>query len=285
MSNKKLQEYIADDCVAQKTVANVATKGGDPVAGTACEFHGISFVWIPAGEFLMGGPYDEIGRDSDEGPVHKVAFKSGFWMGECTVTQKQWWNVMGSYPSEWQEVEVIDSSPGEWKGDNLPVIMVSWNAAQDFLKRLNQQSGQSFRLPSEAEWEYACRAGTTGPFSFDLPITTDKANYDGGFSYVGSPEGEFRDRPLPVRSFQPNPWGLYQMHGNVSEWVQDAWHQNYEGAPKDGSAWLLGNDNMRVLRGGSWRDSPGFLRSALRYGNPVNDRSSHIGFRLIIGCG
>jgi len=270
---------------------------------TKCDFFGMPFMWMPAGEFMMGAYDDEdaIVPNPYEFPQHRVTFRHGFWMGECTVTQKQWWDVMGSYPSEWQEVEVIDSIPSEWKRDDLPVMMVNWNEAQNFLKRLNQQSRQSFRLPSEAEWEYACRAGTTGPFSFDLPITTDKANYNGGFSYAGSPEGEFRGRPLPVRSFQPNPWGLYQMHGNVWEWTQDAWHQNYEGAPIDGTVWesnaprmhairvvgkpikIVPRRDIRVMRGGDASGSPDCLRSAFRTWFPAESSPTYGGFRLVHG--
>ena len=146
----------------------------------------------------------------------------------------------------------------------------------------------AYRLPSEAEWEYACRAGTTGPFSFELPITTDKANYNDNDSYAGSLPGEFRCKTTPVRQFAPNPWGLYDMHGNVWEWCQDVWHESnmhyesYVGAPVDGTAWMTGGDQTRrVLRGGAWLYEPRYLRSAHRGGYDAGLRSFNFGLRLV----
>ena len=157
--------------------------------------------------------------------------------------------------------------PGDlgWGRANRPVINVSWNDAQAYCAWLTEQTGRAYRLPSEAQWEYACRAGTTTPFHFGARITTDQANFDGNYTYNGSAKGEYREQTVPVGSFPPNAFGLYDMHGNVWEWCQDAWHGNYKDAPTDGSAWEAKGDLSRVLRGGSWSYNPRDCRAAYRY--------------------
>jgi formylglycine-generating enzyme required for sulfatase activity len=147
---------------------------------------------------------------------------------------------------------------------------------------LSEATGKSYRLPSEAEWEYACRAGTKTAFSFGDTITTDQANYDGNFTYNGSPRGAYRRGTTPVGTFAANPWGLFDMHGNVWEWVQDVVHDNYDGAPLDGSAWEEGGDQARrILRGGSWLYNPRYLRSALRNGFSAALSNDIVGFRVV----
>lgn len=217
-------------------------------------------VVIPAGSFMMGS---NDGGDNEK-PIHRVTLRS-FALGKYVVTQGQWKALMGDNPSYFKDC-----------GENCPVETVSWNAAQQFIQKLNQKTGQQYRLPSEAEWEYAARAGTTTAFWWGDSITTDQANYN------GSPKGQYRQGTVPVNSFQPNPWGLYQMHGNVWEWVQDVDHKDYNGAPTDGSAWVSGGEQkLRVSRGGSWHSTPILLHSARRGPTslPVY-RSPMIGFRL-----
>jgi len=214
----------------------------------------LEMVSIPGGSFMMGSPEDEEGRDGSESPQHKVNIPP-FFLGRYSVTQQQYEAVMGYNPSY-------------FKGANRPVEMINWNQATEFCQRLSQKTGRQYRLPSEAEWEYACRAGTTTPFCFGETITTDLANYYGKKTYGSAPEGVFRRQTTDVGSFPPNAFGLYDMHGNVWEWCQDVWHGNYNGAPTDGSAWESGGDSaFRVLRGGSWlfescRCADRFLRHA-----------------------
>lgn len=186
----------------------------------------IEMVYVQGGAFLMGSPENETGRTVDEGPQRRVSVP-GFYIGKYEVTQAQWRAVMGNNPSS-------------FKGDNRPVENVSWNDAQEFCRKLSQMTGKTYRLPSEAEWEYAARAGTTGP-------------YAGNLDAMGWYEKNSGGKTQPVGQKQANAWGLFDMHGNVWEWCEDFWHANYNGAPTDGSAWLSGGDSRyRVLRGGSW---------------------------------
>jgi eukaryotic-like serine/threonine-protein kinase len=228
----------------------------------------LEMVAIPAGEFMMGSPAGELERSDSEGPQRRVKIV-GFYMGRFTVTQAQWQAVMGN-------------NPARFKGENHPVEQVSWNDAQEFCKKLSQLTRRTYRLPSEAEWEYACRAGTTTPFHFGPTITPELANYDGNYAYGSGQTGQFRNQTAPVGSFPANGFGLYDMHGNVWEWCLDHWHENYSGAPTDGSAWVEnGNSSLRVLRGGSWYNSPGHCRSAPRLRNNPEDRYFD-GFRLVL---
>ena len=166
------------------------------------------------------------------------------------------------------------------QADNHPVVCVSWNDAQAYIAWLNQTSGQTYRLLSEAEREYAARGGTQTAFWWGDSINAAQANYDGNYSYNGSPKGEYRRATVPVNSFSPNPFDLYNVHGNVWEWVEDCWHDNYSGAPTDGSAWTTGDCRYRVLRGGSWYSFPPFLRSAYRYRHSPDIRNNDFGLRL-----
>jgi formylglycine-generating enzyme required for sulfatase activity len=172
--------------------------------------------------------------------------------------------------------------PGDrgWGRGNRPVINVSWNDAKAYVAWLSRKTGKTYRLLSEAEWEYAARAGTTTPFSTGQTITTDQANFDGNSTYGGGRKGVFRQKTVEVGSFAPNPFGLYDMHGNVWEWVEDCWNDDYTGIPMDGSASIFGDCNTRALRGGSWAGGPGFLRSASRGSDWANHRSDVYGFRV-----
>jgi formylglycine-generating enzyme required for sulfatase activity len=229
----------------------------------------LEMVAIPGGTFMMGYPEIEKERYNNEGPKRSVTVPA-FFMAKYPVTQTQWQAVMGNNPSRFQ-------------GLNRPVENVNWNDAVEFCQKLSQKTGKDYRLPSEAEWEYACRAGTTTPFYFGETITPDLANYNGNSTYGNEKEGVFREQTTDVDSFPPNAFGLYDMHGNVWEWCQDVWHENYNGAPTDGSAWESGGDsNQRLLRGGGWDDTPEDCRSACRGRDRPGDRSDGVGFRIAV---
>ena len=252
----------------------------------------LDLMLIPGGTFTMGSPPDELGRYDDEDPQHEVSV-SPFLMGRYPVTQAQWRVI--ALREDLQANTELDSDPASFKGDDRPVEQVSWYDAIEFCARLSRLSGRTYRLPTEAEWEYACRAGTTTPFHFGESITTELANYrgiadeDAPEEYPGhygrGPAGEYRKSTTPVNHFHPlaNTWGLCDLHGNVWEWCQDHWHDNYEQAPTDGSAWLKDEQQagLRVLRGGSWLNNPGNCRSACRYNYNPGFRSFVTGFRVV----
>jgi formylglycine-generating enzyme required for sulfatase activity len=240
-------------------------------------------VRIQGGTFTMGSPSSERERYDNEGPQHRVTLSS-FYMGKYEVTQKEWQALMGTNPSY-------------FKGDNLPVEYVSWYDAVNYCNARSKKEGltpaytvsgtnvtwnrkaNGYRLPTEAEWEYACRAGTTGPFNTGNNITTSQANYDGNYPYNGNAKGQYRGKTTAVGSFPPNAWGLYDMHGNVWEWCWD-WYGSYSsGARTDPTGASSGS--YRVYRGGCWCTYGLLLRSAYRsYYNP-DDRGSILGFRLV----
>ncbi len=249
----------------------------------------LEMVSIPEGSFLMGSPQDELKRDSNESPQHQVTVQP-FFIGKCLVTQAQW-QAVASLPQVNKELNP-DSS--HFQGSNRPVERVSWYEAVEFCDRLSQHTGKSYSLPSEAEWEYACRAGTTTPFHFGETITSELANYDATSTYGVGVKGTYRKETTPVGSFEvANAFGLYDMHGNVLEWCLDDWHDNYEGAPTDGSAWFDSKNNnlsqkegSAVLRGGSWVNIPGYCRSAYRDFNLARDNHINIiGFRIVCAAG
>jgi formylglycine-generating enzyme required for sulfatase activity len=232
--------------------------------------HGVTLdmAAIPGGTFMMGSPEKE--QILSEIPQHQVTVPS-FFMGKYPVTQAQYQAIMGANPSY-------------FKGSNRPVECVSWNDAVAFCEKLSQKIGKTYRLPSEAEWEYACRARTTTSFHFGDTITTDLANYNGNYTYGGGIKGIYRKGTTEVGSFGvANNFGLYDMHGNVWEWCQDSWHSSYKGVPTDGSAWLdtEENTNRRLLRGGSWLNDPEDCRSAYRNYYNLDYDDYNIGFRVV----
>jgi formylglycine-generating enzyme required for sulfatase activity len=252
----------------------------------------LEMVYIPGGKFVMGSPEGE-GHDNEK-PQHEVIVQP-FFMGKYPITQAQW-KAVAELPRVNRDLK---PEPSDFKGDNRPVENVSWYDAVEFCDRisqLSQHTGKEYRLPSEAEWEYACRAGTTTPFHFGETITDKLANYDASNTFADEPKGESRRQTTPVGEFPPNAFGLYDMHGNVWEWCLDDWHGNYKGAPKDGIAWFnedsQDNNNLyrkqgkALLRGGSWYDVPDFCRSAYRLDSNSRDVFNlDIGFRVACGVG
>jgi formylglycine-generating enzyme required for sulfatase activity len=232
----------------------------------------------------LGAPEDEPESSDQERPQHLVKVAQ-FYMGRFPVTQAQWRVVAGYEPID----RLLDSDPSGVKGDNRPVEQVSWEDAQEFCQRLSEKTGREYKLPSEAQWEYACRAGTTTPFHFGETIVPElanyytKAEYDGRMKYDGCSASESKGETIAVSSFPANDWGLCDMHGNVWEWCEDDWHENYEGAHEDDSAWLefTREWDSRLLRGGSWGDGPWYCRSASRGCLARDRRDFGIGFRVM----
>jgi len=234
---------------------------------------------IPGGKFLMGSPSTEAGHRDCESPQHEVTVPP-FFMGKYPITQVQWRAVAALK----QVKQELNPDPSRFKGDNLPVENISWDEAVEFCDRLSGYTGQNYRLPSEAEWEYACRAGTTTAFHFGETITADLVNFNARSTYGDGPQGKLRQKTTPVGTFNvANAFGLYDMHGNVSEWCYDHWHADYQTAPTDGAAWAE-NDNQkyRLLRGGSWLNVPLYCRSASRNYSYIIDIGC-IGFRVACG--
>jgi formylglycine-generating enzyme required for sulfatase activity len=233
---------------------------------------------IASGSFDMGSPTTELGRTGSEGPQHQVTIGHKFAFGRFSVTFDEW------------DACVADGgcngySPADqgWGRGTRPVVNVSWNDASAYLAWLSRKTGKPYRLPAEAEREYAARAGTTTPFWWGSSITTEQANYNGSYTYGDDGvHGEMRGQSVPVDSFLPNPWGLFQMHGNVSEWTQDCWHDNYyTDPPTDGSAWTFPDCKLRVRRGGSIGSPPQVLRSAARLSGPQASRQPFISLRVV----
>jgi len=268
-----------------------ANRLGVPVAFT--NGVGIKFVLIPPGKFMMGSrdseaevarrcmmPNAQAGWFYDEHPRHEVTITSAFYMAVHEVTQAEYKAI----PKPKDDNTQSKDSPDEFLGENKPVVYVSWQDAEEFCKALSRkeaESGRVYALPTEAQWEYACRAGGTTPFSFGETVSTDQANYDGDYTYGDGIKGENRGRTLRVGSLPANAWGLYDMHGNVSEWCAD-WYDEYHSLPASDP---LGPDksdppNQRDVRGGSWRSYPGACRSACRLRGSFNAKSNNVGFRV-----
>ena len=245
-------------------VEEIAVPAAPPVPSSqTAELFG-NFLLIRGGEFRMGSPTYEPERDDDE-TQHRVKV-SDFYMGKYEVTQAEWESVTGTNPST-------------FKGANLPVENVSWEDCQAFIQALNRKTGKTYRLPTEAEWEYACRAGTITPFSTGGNLTTEQANYDGNNPYNNNRKGQYREKTVAVDSFNPNAWGLYNMHGNVYEWCSD-WYGGYESGLAENPAGPT-TGSSRVLRGGSWYGGAMHCRSADRGSNTPGRRYGNIAFRLV----
>jgi formylglycine-generating enzyme required for sulfatase activity len=256
----------------------------EPLDETIC----LDMMQIPGGTFLMGSPPDELENSSSEQPQHEVTVPS-FFMARTPITQAQW-RVVAGFDRVNQD---LDPDLSHFKGKNRPVEQVSWDDAIEFCRRLSRHTDRTYRLPSEAEWEYACRAGTPTPFHFGETLSDELANYCAqgeeidGRSYKGAYGrgilGQYRKETTEVAQFPANSFGLYDMHGNVWEWCEDDWHENYEGAPIDGSAWLefSREETYRLLRGGSWYYFPRLCRSASRLYFQRDVRINSFGFRVL----
>jgi formylglycine-generating enzyme required for sulfatase activity len=271
----------------------------------------LPMVRIPAGSFVMGSPEGEPWRMGWEGPQHQVELGE-FLMGRTPITQEQWRAVAQWEPREGERWErELKASPSrfqpkdageeekqrygsfrllerEGSSDQRPVERVSWLDAMEFCRRLSQRTGRHYTLPSEAQWEYACRAGTTTPFAFGETLSDELANYDASETYRSGQKGAYRQQTTPVGTFPANAWGLHDMHGNVWEWCLDDWHESYEGAPSDGSDWLdgaegvgKGEEKRKLLRGGSWGINPRYCRSAFRNRYRPDYANGIIGFRVV----
>ncbi len=229
---------------------------------------GMKFVWIDPGTFMMGSPKEELARNEDE-IQRKVTLTNGFYMGVFTVTQEEW-------------MTLVEKNPSKFTGAaNLPVEQVNWKECQEFIQKLREKDGKPYRLPTEAEWEYACRAGTTTPFYCGETISTEQANYNGGYLYGDGRKGVYREKTTPVGSFSPNPWGLYDMHGNVWQWCEDWFERRPKTATPETVTDPLGKTGAnRALRGGSWIDNPLECRAAYRGGSAPALRHSLVGFRV-----
>ncbi len=248
---------------------------GDDVFGlwTECQIGDVvqRLRWISPGQFLMGSPEDELDRGSDEGPQHLVSLTDGYWLADTACMQAVWQAVMGDNPSD-------------FKGDDLPVEQVSWDDVQSFLKKLQTQLpvGVDADLPTETEWEYACRAGAATPFSFGENIRTEQVNYDGNHPYGDAPKGECRAKTVPVKALPANDWGLYQMHGNVWEYCADA-PRNYTADAVINPRGARGKDNeWIVVRGGGWFLNAHEARSARRDQGRRGDAHFDQGFRFVL---
>jgi formylglycine-generating enzyme required for sulfatase activity len=246
----------------------------------------LDMVLIPRGTFVMGAPETEEGSKSNERPQRIVSIEP-FFLGKYPITQAQYTAIMGENPSRFQ---------GNLNSPERPVENVLWNDAIEFCRRLSQQSGKDYRLPSEAEWEYACRAMTAlpvsfqegeekliyPPFHFGETLDAQIANYGATYVYGRGQKGEYRKQTTPVGYFKvANGFGLFDMHGNVWEWCADRWHEDYVGAPTDGSAWMEGGgQESHLLRGGSWISNPDYCRSAYRGHLGADFHLNSFGFRV-----
>jgi formylglycine-generating enzyme required for sulfatase activity len=257
----------------------------------------LTMLRIPAGSFEMGAPETEAESSDGERPVHRVTLGE-FLLGQTPITQAQWRAVAAWQRREHEDGKLWPESldpdpvaklkdPERFQGEQRPVVNVSWHDALAFCLRLRLRTGKNYTLPSEAQWEYACRAGTTTPFHCGATLSPKLANYDGRQVYGDGEKGVYRQQTMDVASFPANPWGLHDMHGNAWEWCADQWHDNYEGAPEDGRAWVdeKANENMnhkkvRLLRGGSWYSRPRNCRSAYRNVNRPDIRYHFFGFRV-----
>jgi formylglycine-generating enzyme required for sulfatase activity len=259
-------ESLTLDAQGQVAARQAHTTQGfmEPLAGGVS----LTMLEIPAGRFSMGSPRSQGGED--ERPQHLVSV-GRFFMARGLVTQAQWRAVTGR------------AAAGRFRGDDLPVENVSWNAAQAFCERLARQSGRAYRLPSEAQWEYACRAGTGSAFHTGPTLSGDLANYCAEHTFQAEPAGPYRHTTTPAGMFPPNGFGLYDMHGNLWEWCADTWHDDYNGAPLSDAPRQNGGDRAgRAVRGGSWHDVPSACRSAARTRYEAGQGDDFVGFRVIL---
>lgn len=240
-------------------------------------------VIVPAQKFVMGSVKTEPGHSSEEGPQHEVEITTIFAVSKYAITFKEW--LFAQRDEQWSDFTElppqIDIEDCDWGRGLRPVINISWLQAKAYVAWLSRKTGESYRLLSEAEWEYVARAGQYTPFWWGCSITTEQANYNGGCgAHAGEGTKSYRGRTVKVDLFDPNPWGLYQVHGNVWEWVEDHWSRNYVGVPTDGTAFTASHTILRVLRGGSWQHKAELLRSAARFRDSLDSKKNTYGLRV-----
>ena len=231
-------------------------------------------VVVPAGSFMMGSPSNEEASNENERPQHHVKFAQPFAVGKFVVTFDEWDACVADGGCDGRK-----PSDQGWGRGRRPVINVTWHDAKAYVAWLSGKTGKAYRLLSEAEWEYVARAGTTTPFWWGADIASDQANLNGNFTYHNDAKSQYRGKTMPVDSFAPNPWGLYQVLGNVWQWTEDC-YSNYREAPTNGSPWTFESCGRRILRGGSWSSLPKFLRSAFRFVYDGADGGNNFGFRV-----
>ena len=302
LANKQSSNILEQNSKAEAQGQKIAVVKGSELTVNLGQGLTLELVRVPTGKFMMGMPPEErqialenalkYGNKREDvetwldwsTPQHEVYLQE-FLMGKYAVTNAQWYAVMKTKPCEQYD--------SEFQGDKQPVVGVSWHEAQAFCEKLFEQTKRAVRLPTEAEWEYACRAGTTTAFAFGKTITTDQVNYDGNYPYGDTPKGKCRQCTVNVDSFTPNPWGLYQMHGNVWEWCLDEFHDSYSEKPARlksngnepwGELKVVKEDNHAyICRGGSWYDHAIHCRSAIRLRNLARSRDGLLGFRVVFG--
>jgi formylglycine-generating enzyme required for sulfatase activity len=272
--NGQQDKIVADGNKHQETPMDAPGPGK-----TLTNSIGMKLVYIPPGEFMMGSrdTVEEVGRKgggkntyfTHEHPQHRVKITNGFFMGSTEVTQGQYREIMGKNPSH-------------FKGEDNPVETVSWDDAVKFCKKLSEKEGKTYRLPTEAEWEYACRAGTSSPFHTGETISTSQANYNGNYVYGNGAKGVYHERTMSVGSFPRNAFGLYDMHGNVWEWCQDWYGKGYYETSPTTDPQGPSTGVYRLLRGASWSICPWNCRSASRYWNAPFARYDYFGFRILL---
>jgi formylglycine-generating enzyme required for sulfatase activity len=270
----------AAKATAKATAPAKAASGAAAAAGAVQRFRDCEsdlcpwLARLPAGSFTMGSPANELERREDEGPQHKVTLRS-FAIGVYEVTFEQYDACVAAKACS------TEADDNRWGRGKRPVINVEYDDGEQFARWLSKKTGKVYRLPSEAEWEYAARAGTQTVFTFGDKLDPSNTNYAANFTYNGSVKGKGRDQTLPVGSLLPNAWGLHDVHGNVLEWVIDCPHDDYKGAPKDGKPWVKDCAEPRhMLRGGSWYDNPVYSRSAFRGGISAGNATA-MGFRVV----
>jgi uncharacterized protein (TIGR02996 family) len=287
---------LASDDPAQTTaierIRELLLAGVKPCVPTITNSVGVELALIPAGEFLMGSPDDEIGHDDCEGPLHEVEITRPFYLGVFPGTQAQYEAIMKENPSDYCATGERASDVKKLDTSNFPVENVSWNAAVEFCKKLSdrgaeKKAGRVYRLPTEAEWEYACRAWLgNDPFYLGKTLSSKLANYRGTSPYKGSKRGPNRDRPTAVGLYPPNPFGLYDMHGNVWEWCSDYYLDHYyQYSPRQDPTGPRRRVSQRVQRGGCWGAIGECCRSASRTSDDPNDSQYCFGFRVAVSWG
>jgi uncharacterized protein (TIGR02996 family) len=267
----------------QQRVQGLLASGVQPVV-PRLHLSGFDFVWIPPGSFRIGSPPDEASRDDDE-TQHVVHIAPGFWMGAYPVTQGQWMTLMEQNPSDFSASSNSFrhiTQLSEEERLRLPVEKVNSEEAAQFAARVNWLVGRPVGLPTEAQWEYACRAGTTTVFPFGNVLDGTQANCQGSFPYGTKSRGPYLSRTTPVGSYPPNAWGLYDMIGNVGEWTRDTFRPDYEALPARNPVWEEESPRRVVFRGGSWDRNPIYCRAAYRNHIGAQARTNNIGFRLVL---